>query len=939
MPDQSDKIPVTGPEAIEYALAHLNTEEMEQEARAQIKSGKKSSRAAAVKRLNILSGLKRNQQTPSDFIIHKVPVLPTKYRPFAAQGDTLLPGDENVLYKDALDIINAYKDEAEVFGAKNAGKSRLAMYDAVKSLYGYGDAVKAKTRSKGIEGYLKKIVGKGSKFSMAQRRLFTKTQDNVGRSTIIVDPDLDMNHIGLPKDLAFPMYAPYIQRALKRKGFTDAEALRHTKDRSEEATRALKEVMKEKPVLYSRSPAWFEFNLQGAFPVLTEGAAISMPPAVMQGLAGDFDGNCIIGSSKILIRLRSCSDKSPTSLPITGDYDTNYIKIDIDKQKNNNYNNPVMHNARILAKTDSGVIAEMDIKDVPFLADTKRLDKNGASVYDVPAGIEVLAATPEKGVRWEKVDTFTREEGCVLKKVTTSRGFDVVCSANESLAAFNPEGGLQRIKPDDAIIYTEGKNGKAVVDFAHAVPITRRIPIANPLREHGFELGWLIGAFVSDGTLNDTGLTFTKLNDATRATFLKYMGIVSGTPGLEEFARTYSDLHDAAKNGGVGGMSVKLCITASKLPKMIVDLFSSCYDKELRAKYADTGERSCLAKRLPADFVTYGKDVLMGIVSGLLDGDGSLSIKKDKKKKGNDTWVGKPQVLCSISTSSAGLRDDIILMSKMLGLSMTYSTVKATKERTQTHDNYVLIVSTEWLWDNLRCIKLASENEAYEYLKKNKPDCSTINVTPMSYYALTKLEKAYPEVKKIPSNNAWCTIKSRTKKYGYELFSRDTTRRYAELIMHYVPDYKNDPALWSVVRAAFDDDITWTRYKSIEDAPTEPVYDLGVPGAKVFALSSGLIVYDTINVHVPASDAASKEVAEKLLPSHQPFMGRVEDTVIHTPKQEEILGLYTAATAPATKPIEFNSREDAMKAIRQGNVKLSDDITYPGMEDDVGYVK
>lgn len=288
---QDKEPPTTGPEAIEYALSHIDPEQVEREARETLRTGKKSKRAEAVKLLRITEGLKRNNQTPSDFMIHAVPVIPTQYRPFAAQGDTLIPGDENVLYKDTLDIINAYKDEAKMFGAKNAGQARLAMYDSVRSLYGYGDPVKAKTRSKGIEGYLRKVVGRTAKFSYASRRLFSRTQDNVGRSTITVDPDLNMDQIGLPRDLAYPMYAPYIQRRLKGKGFTDAEALRHTRERTADAERALKEVMADRPVLYSRAPSWWRGSLHGAFAQLIDGDGIAMPPAPMASLAGDFDGD------------------------------------------------------------------------------------------------------------------------------------------------------------------------------------------------------------------------------------------------------------------------------------------------------------------------------------------------------------------------------------------------------------------------------------------------------------------------------------------------------------------------------------------------------------------------------------------------------------------------------------------------------------------------
>ena len=482
-----------------------------------------------------------------------------------------------------------------------------------------------------------------------------------------------------------------------------------------------------------------------------------------------------------------------------------------------------MQDTRILTKSDSGVIAEMSIGDVPVCT-------------------EVLAATPIKGVRWEKVVSVTKKEDCPLKKVTTTRGFSFVCPDAASLIAFNPNGGLRRIKPDETVIYEKDSNGKDVVAFAHAVPVARHAPVLNPLRDHGFEIGWLIGAFVSNGSISAKNLIFIKINDAVREQFMKYIGIVSGTPGFEKLARHYRSSHNAATNGGIGGRSMKAYVPTSKLPKMIADLFFSCYDTKPRNDFAEKKKRSCLTKRLPPDFTTYGNDVLMGIISGLLDGDGSMSIHKEKTIKGNDTWVGKPQVMCAVSTSSAGLRYDIILLGKLVGMSLNYSTIKANDAVRRKNDNYVIPLSIEWLWDNLRKIKTVTRGDVLDYLRKNKPACAIINVTPISYYALTKLEQAYPEVKNIPSASAWSRVKCRAKKYGYNLFKRETSRLYAQLIMHYVDEYNRDKALYSVVRAAFDDDITWTRYKSVEDIPAGTVYSLDVPKAKVLSLTSGLII-------------------------------------------------------------------------------------------------
>ena len=294
----NDDIPTTGPEAIAYALSQISVEDIDKRGRELLAKGKKSKRGQAVKLLNIARGMERNQLTPSDYLISSVPVIPPVHRPFAAQGDTLIPGDANVLYKDLIDIRNAHNEERDMFGDEHAGQSRLALYDAVRSVYGYGEAVKPKTRAKDIQGFLAKIVGKTSKYSYVQSKMLAKTQDNVGRSTIIADPDLSIDEIGVPKDMAFTMYAPWVQRRLKQRGYKDAEALKAVKNRTDDALRALQDVTNERPVIYSRAPAWYRFNIVAGKVKLTDGAAISTNPITVGAMGGDFDGD---QSSGILV--------------------------------------------------------------------------------------------------------------------------------------------------------------------------------------------------------------------------------------------------------------------------------------------------------------------------------------------------------------------------------------------------------------------------------------------------------------------------------------------------------------------------------------------------------------------------------------------------------------------------------------------------------------
>lgn len=309
--------PQTGPEAIEYALSQLTAEEINNRGKKILATGSRSKRSYGVKLLNIARGLERNNLKPSDYMISSVPVIPPKYRPFAAQGDTLIPGDANVLYKDLIDVRDARDEEEKMFGKQNSGASRLALYDAVKSVYGYGEAVKPKTRAKGVEGFLKKITGSTSKFSYVQSKMMAKTQDNVGRSTIIADPDLSIDEIGVPKDMAMTMYAPYVQRRLKGMGYKDAEALQAIKNRTDDAWRALKQECEVRPVIYSRAPAWYRFNIVSGKVKLTDGKAISTNPITIGAAGGDFDGDQITGTVFVSIDNKEVFDKSVLGKPLS----------------------------------------------------------------------------------------------------------------------------------------------------------------------------------------------------------------------------------------------------------------------------------------------------------------------------------------------------------------------------------------------------------------------------------------------------------------------------------------------------------------------------------------------------------------------------------------------------------------------------------------------
>lgn len=562
---------------------------------------------------------------------------------------------------------------------------------------------------------------------------------------------------------------------------------------------------------------------------------------------------------------------------------------------------------RVTVQTEEFVEIEMEIKDIPFLRETMRKDKNGASVYEVPAGMKVLTTTTDgNGARWADITTLTVEDGCSLRKLVTSEGKEVTVSANESVAVFDPILGLKKVCPDDT---------KDCL-----VPTILERPVGT---EGTFDLGWVLGFWLSDGNISESLLILTKENDHLRTIFLEKLGVVVDNPHLVELAHTYSEFHDAATNAGISGTSRKLHLNTKFLPASFTAMLSSCYPSDLDWTAINRSNRSCLYKQFPTCVRDWNKDALLGLLCGLITGDGSIRINTSKDK---------PQLTVKIDTSSKQLRDDIIWLGSCLGFRMTYSTTKPSENRLQKHDSYTIPVSTPVLkryMDKLFFAGMYEEElKLLETVKENTKD-----IVPVSFNVLQLIHDLTDEQRGGLTKSTVATSKSQANKaaYNYTSIIRSNAQRYVTLLRQYIlpaelPEkLRREVELFCTV--VEDTSTGWEKIKSVTEVPTETVYDIAVPDTKVFALSNGLIVFDTINVHVPSSDAAVKETYEKLMPSKTPHSDRIPGKIVPLPKQEQILGLYTAATAPSTgKPVVFDTEEEAIAAIRKGQVPLSADV-------------
>ena len=280
-----------GPEAIMKALDQIDVPKAIDQARADIQSGRKTLRDSAVRRLGYLKGAQVQGVHPREWLIHRAPVLPPLFRPVSIMQNTggQLVSDANLLYKDLFDAnatLGALSQQTS-----DVGDERLNVYKALKAVTGLGDPVSAKNQERRVTGLLGNIFGNSPKLGAVQQKLLGATSDLVGRAVIVPNPDLDIDHVGLPENHAWELYSPFVIGNLVKRGVARIKALEAVKERTGLARKALLEELNNRPVMVDRAPVLHKYGLLAFKPILLKGDQLQVCPLVYKGYGADNDGD------------------------------------------------------------------------------------------------------------------------------------------------------------------------------------------------------------------------------------------------------------------------------------------------------------------------------------------------------------------------------------------------------------------------------------------------------------------------------------------------------------------------------------------------------------------------------------------------------------------------------------------------------------------------
>jgi hypothetical protein len=448
----------TGPAAIQRALAGLNIDEEIRKAETEYNSGRASKRDDALRRLKYLRAAKRMDLHPGEWIWTKAPVLPPAFRPVSRmQGsEQLMADDANYLYKELFD---ANQNLKEMTGrVDDVGEERLALYQALKAVTGLGDPLTAKNQERRVRGSLQHVFGSGSpKFSMFHRKLFSGSVDMVGRGTVIPDPDLDMDQLGIPERQAWEIYKPFVVRRLVRRGMPPMQAAQLTRDHADVARHELMAEMDERPVYMSRAPVHHKYGVMAFRPQLTRGDVIRVPPLVVKGFGMDYNGD-------------SCL--------------TDLL--------------PVMVRGQLFLGTFEEFIREHLLPGYRESEAVAEFGKQTTVLELQPGQIAVPGVASSSRAGWQEVSHLSihTSHGPDCYRVTTSRGLDAIFTAHHNFTGLDDQ---CRIVPVKTSVVRPGDLQPSLIGIDTTVPGLKAK--GRPGLPLTFNSGFWLGHFLGDGSL------------------------------------------------------------------------------------------------------------------------------------------------------------------------------------------------------------------------------------------------------------------------------------------------------------------------------------------------------------------------------------------------------------------------------------------------------
>ena len=254
-------------------------------------------RIKVTRRLKLISYFRRTKNKPNWLILSILPVLPPDLRPIIQlEGNQIAISDLNKLYQKVL-FRNRRIQKLKIGHYLNTSEeiqyAQRLLQESVDCLIenGKGGIPPSSTsNNRPLKSLSDILKGKRGRF---RQNLLGKRVDYSGRSVIVVGPHLKIHECGIPKEMAFELFQPFLIRSLvfQKKARTILGAKQIIQKRGEMISQLLNKIIQNYPILLNRAPTLHRLSIQAFQPRLVEGRAIILHPLVCSSFNADFDGD------------------------------------------------------------------------------------------------------------------------------------------------------------------------------------------------------------------------------------------------------------------------------------------------------------------------------------------------------------------------------------------------------------------------------------------------------------------------------------------------------------------------------------------------------------------------------------------------------------------------------------------------------------------------
>ncbi|OGK53409.1 DNA-directed RNA polymerase subunit beta' [Candidatus Roizmanbacteria bacterium RIFCSPLOWO2_01_FULL_44_13] len=287
-----------GSEALYDILAGFDIQKEYTTALKYLSESRGERRNKLLKKVRAIEAFIKAKIDPKWMVLTVLPVIPPDLRPVVQlPGGKFATSDLNDFYRRVINRNNRLKQLIDLGAPEIILRNEKRMLqEAVDSLI---DLQKSRGRGRGgavaskVQKSLSDILrGKQGRF---RQNLLGKRVDYSGRSTIIVGPELKLDQVGLPKEMALELFKPFLLHEIIIRGLApNIKSAKNFLEKKESIVYdILEEITRDHPVLLNRAPTLHKLSVLGFYPVLTDSHAIKLHPTVCAGYNADFDGDAM----------------------------------------------------------------------------------------------------------------------------------------------------------------------------------------------------------------------------------------------------------------------------------------------------------------------------------------------------------------------------------------------------------------------------------------------------------------------------------------------------------------------------------------------------------------------------------------------------------------------------------------------------------------------